>query len=188
MQKIQLVRPPETVASGRFLELQNLYFRAKDGEVHLWESVARVRSHGAVLILAKLIPSGRILLVRQFRPPAGGQVWEFPAGLLEPGESPETTAVRELKEETGYRGRVVGCTGPVFSSPGLSSETLYIARMEVEEECQEEPVPEFDGTELIETVAVMPSEIAAFLEEAERRGDSVDAKVKIFHLAGGYFS
>ena len=188
MQKIQLVRPPETVASGRFLELQNLYFRAKDGKVHLWESVARVHSCGAVLILAKLIPSGRILLVRQFRPPAGGQVWEFPAGLLEPGETPDVTAVRELKEETGYRGRVVSCTGPAFSSPGLSSESLYIACMEVEEKGQEDPVPEFDGTELIDTVPVAPSELAAFLEKAERNGEAVDAKVKIFLLAGGYFS
>jgi len=188
MEKIELVRPPETVASGRFLALQNLYYRAKDGEVHLWESVARVRSGGAVLILAKLVPSGRILLIRQFRPPVGGLVWEFPAGLLEPGESPEVTAVRELREETGYRGRVVSCTSPVFSSPGLSSESLFIARMEIEEAGQENPVPEFDGTELIETEAVAPSDFASFLEQAERRGDAVDAKVKIFLLAGGYFS
>ena len=188
MDKIQLVRPPETVASGKFLELQNLYYRAKDGNVHLWESVARVRSGGAVLILAKLIPSGRILLIRQFRPPAGGLVWEFPAGLLEPGESPETAAVRELKEETGYRGRVVSCTGPAFSSPGLSSESLFVACMEIEEKGQENPIPEFDGTELIDTVPVAPSELAAFLEKAERNGEAVDAKVKIFLLAGGYFS
>ena len=188
MEKIELVRQPETVASGRFLELQNLYYRAKDGKVHLWESVARVRSGGAVLILAKLIPSGRILLVRQFRPPAAGLVWEFPAGLLEPGESPEVTAVRELKEETGYRGRVVSCTGPAFSSPGLSSESLYIVCMEVEEAGQEDPVPEFDGMELIETAAVAPSELASFLEQAERQGDAVDAKVKIFLLSGRFFS
>jgi len=47
------------------------------------------------------------LLQKQFRPPVGKVVIEIPAGLVDAGESGDETAVRELKEETGYVGRVV---------------------------------------------------------------------------------
>src|SRR5713226_3529847 len=47
----------------------------------------------------------RILLVRQYRLPAKANLWELPAGRLDPGENPLRAAKRELVEETGYHGR-----------------------------------------------------------------------------------
>lgn len=53
-------------------------------------------------------PTGpEILLEKQFRPPIDKVCIEFPAGLVDPGETPEESAVRELLEETGYVGEVV---------------------------------------------------------------------------------
>lgn len=43
----------------------------------------------------------KVVLIRQFRYPLGGYVYELPAGLVDPGEDYHTAAVRELKEETG---------------------------------------------------------------------------------------
>ena len=43
----------------------------------------------------------KVVLIRQYRYPLGGYVYEFPAGLVDPGEDYQTAAVRELKEETG---------------------------------------------------------------------------------------
>jgi ADP-ribose pyrophosphatase len=45
----------------------------------------------------------RVILTRQYRHPVGRIIYDLPAGHIEPGESPETAAARELEEETGYR-------------------------------------------------------------------------------------
>ncbi len=172
----------KNLAQGKFLALDVLSYQTSDGKTHFWESVSRVKSSGAVLMVAKLVPSGRIIVIRQFRPPAGTYVWEFPAGLVEEMEDPAVTAVRELYEETGYRGKVTTCSSPVFSSPGLTSETVRIVTMEVEEIGQESPEPHFDGAEEIETILVTPSELLSLLKQAEAKGDVVDSKLYMYAM------
>jgi ADP-ribose pyrophosphatase YjhB (NUDIX family) len=49
-----------------------------------------------------LTPRGELLMVRQFRPTVGAFTLELPAGHVEPGETPEAAARKELSEETGY--------------------------------------------------------------------------------------
>jgi ADP-ribose pyrophosphatase len=81
----------------------------------------------AIQIIAVLNkPTGpELLLEKQFRPPAGKVVIEFPAGLVDEGEMPETAAVRELREETGYVGEIIadrGGTRPVLWSCEFASD------------------------------------------------------------------
>jgi 8-oxo-dGTP pyrophosphatase MutT (NUDIX family) len=73
--------------------LEDITFTDDNGNSMVWESVMRVHKGGAVVVIAALQQSGQFLLVRQFRPPAGGYVIEFPAGLVDDGETPETAAV-----------------------------------------------------------------------------------------------
>ena len=68
---------------------------------------------------------GEILLVRQFRPAAGGYTLEFPAGTVEPGESPSQAAERELLEETGYTCTVVEETGCLRPDTGRLGNRLW---------------------------------------------------------------
>jgi ADP-ribose pyrophosphatase len=71
----------------------------------------------------------RILLVRQYRLPAGRYLWELPAGSVDPGEKPLQTAKRELKEETGYHAKKWEKLISFFPSPGFLTEkmTIYLA-------------------------------------------------------------
>lgn len=130
-----------------------------------------------------LRPQNKLILIRQFRPPTGGWTYEFPAGLINPGETPEETAVRELREETGYVGEIASVSPPVYTSPGLSSEYIHIVRMNVESAAQGELKTQFDDSEQIETFLVGRDELEEFLRKAKEDGDSVDAKIYMWLYA-----
>lgn len=98
-----------------------------------WEYVARANSRAAAFVLA-ITDDDELLLVEQFRIPLQRRTIELPAGLIgdEAGfsdESAEHSALRELEEETGYRGRRAETLliGPVAA--GLTSELLYLIRI-----------------------------------------------------------
>ena len=80
---------------------------------------------GSVVVLAHL-PDGRLLLVRQFRYPAGEALWELVAGGIEPGENQVEAARRELLEETGYLARAVTPLFDFFPSPGILTERMFL--------------------------------------------------------------
>ncbi len=61
----------------------------------------RINSHDGIIILATTT-GGEIILVNQFRPALNQHTLEFPSGAIDPGESAEKSAARELREETGY--------------------------------------------------------------------------------------
>ena len=74
----------------------------------------------------------KIILVSQFRPPTGRYTIEFPAGLVDPSETPSQTAIRELKEETGYSGVVSSASPTLTVSPGILGETMQYIKVEVD--------------------------------------------------------
>jgi ADP-ribose pyrophosphatase len=86
--------------SGRLVRLDLLQVRGVGDRIHDREVV---RHPGAVAIVPLL--DGKVLLVRQYRAPIDKEIWELPAGTIEPGEEPLECAKRELEEETGYRAR-----------------------------------------------------------------------------------
>lgn len=89
-----------------------------------------VRHPGAVAVVA-LNDDDDVLLLRQYRHPAGAELWEPPAGLLDvPGEDPLRAAQRELMEEADMVAESWWVLVDYLSSPGGSDETLrvYLAR------------------------------------------------------------
>jgi len=115
---------------------------------------------GAVAIIAQPVP-GRLLLVRQFRYPIRRWTLEIPAGTRVPGESPEVTAHRELREEAGQTCMRLHELMRLFPAVGVSDEELIIYRAHGLAPCPAAPeLGELVSPELIE-VSDLSSHIAA---------------------------
>ncbi|MDD9857949.1 MAG: NUDIX hydrolase [Gammaproteobacteria bacterium] len=84
-----------------------------------------VRHPGGAVVAAR-DDRDRVALIRQFRHAAGGWIWEFPAGLAEPGEAPLEAARRELREETGCRASTWESLGSTLTTPGFCTERLHL--------------------------------------------------------------
>lgn len=84
-----------------------------------------VEHPGAVAVVA-VTSENQVLMVKQYRKACEEELWEIPAGKLDPGESPEDAAVRELEEETGYRAGSLEKLTSVYTSPGFANEMIHI--------------------------------------------------------------
>jgi ADP-ribose pyrophosphatase len=86
--------------------------------------------HPGAVAVVPVHGNGDVVLLRQFRVAAGGEIWEIPAGTREPGEAPARTARRELAEETGLRAARWTKLGEFFTAPGFCTEriSVYLAR------------------------------------------------------------
>lgn len=84
-----------------------------------------VRHPGSAVIMA-VDERERILLVKQFRLPAKRELWELPAGRIDPGETPLRAAKRELREETGYSAKKWIKMVTFWASPGYVDEKMNL--------------------------------------------------------------
>lgn len=83
--------------------------------------------HPGAVGIVTLDDDERVTLILQYRHPVAGSLWEIPAGLLdEPEESPLSTAQRELVEEVGLTASTWHTVIDLYSSPGMSSETIRV--------------------------------------------------------------
>ena len=112
----------ERLYTGRIVNLDLDTVRFPDDSVGKLEMV---RHPGASAVVPLLDdpgePDPRVLLIRQFRHAADDFIWEVPAGRLDPGESPEACARRELEEETGMRARAIERLTTIYTTPGFTA-------------------------------------------------------------------
>jgi ADP-ribose pyrophosphatase len=123
-----------------------------------------VRHAGSVAVLA-LQDDGRIVLVRQYRYPVDDFVWELPAGRLDPGETPEAAAQRELREEIGHRAREMTRLAFFYTTPGFCDEAMHVFRATGLEPA---PAPG-DEDERIEVRAFTLAELSSMIDGGEIR-------------------
>lgn len=152
------------VYAGKVVNLRVDTVQLADGTC----SETEVVEHTEVVHLVAIDDDNRIILVRQFRAPAGVSLLETPAGGIKNCESPEQAAQRELREETGYRATTLERFLSVYSSPGFCTELnhLFLARG-----LTYDPL-EPDADERIEVVRVSLEEALEFI----RSGEIGDAK------------
>ncbi|MCD7895440.1 MAG: NUDIX hydrolase [Planctomycetaceae bacterium] len=176
-----------TVHTGKFIVTKLLTWRDANGVSRQWEAAVRRRDFGAVLVIPRLIRSDRYINIRQFRPPADCYVYEFPAGLVDAGETPDQAAARELREETGYAATSLRLFPRAYTTPGLSNENVTMVLADIDEDAPENrhPTTEFDPSENIETVLVPRADLVAFYTRESDAGQAFDAKLAAYILALG---
>jgi ADP-ribose pyrophosphatase len=117
----------ERIYSGRVLNLDADTVKFPDGSTGQLEMI---RHPGASAVLPFLDdpagPDPRVVLIRQFRHAAGDFIYEIPAGRLDPGESPQACAARELEEETGYTANRFDHWTTIFTTPGFTDERIHL--------------------------------------------------------------
>jgi ADP-ribose pyrophosphatase len=155
------------------------------GKRRRWTYIERREGRRAAVIVAVTEGSGSLVLIEQYRVPFEAEILEFPAGLIDPGETPGETARRELAEETGYEGKVLLVGPGVSTTPGLSTEIVHMVYMEVGE--SPAAPPRHESAERIRVLAVRPQEFGSLLARCEEQHLIVDAKVYTYlreHLRG----
>ncbi len=126
MDKIEKQLSHELVFDGTLLHVYKDKVLCPNGN----ESTREYIMHqGASAVLA-FLPDGKIIMEKQFRYPFHKEVYEVPAGKLDPNESNEICAIRELEEETGWHANTIEYYGAVYPSIAYTDEAihLYVAK------------------------------------------------------------
>lgn len=132
------------VYDGKVVNLRVDTLRGAQGEPHDVEVVEHAQ---AVVVIVRPRPA-EMLLVKQYRHPLARDNWEVVAGAMNAGESPEEAALRELREETGYRAHRVERLWSAFSAPGFCDELLHFCAVDGYDVGDPEPDEGEDDMEL----------------------------------------
>ncbi|KAF2028185.1 hypothetical protein EK21DRAFT_114101 [Setomelanomma holmii] len=180
---------------AKWVTLVETTYTDPEGIKRTWESAERltrpkgcdIDGVGVAAILqdpAKPNDEPRILLQKQYRPPINQTVIEVPAGLVDPDETAEMCAIRELKEETGYVGELVkdksfDVSPVMFNDPGFCNTNLRMVHVTVDLSRPENqnPKPQLEENEFIETFSVPLKKLWDICRNFEKEGYAIDARV-----------
>jgi ADP-ribose pyrophosphatase len=176
----------------KWLNLFEVNYVTKNGEDRSWKIASRqkqpkcVSGHydrpDAVVIVPFHTAKNKMVIIREYRVPLNDYEYGFPAGLVDAGESVAQATRRELMEETGLTvSRLLKSSPPLYSSAGMSDESVAMVYVE----CEGEPSSS-TGTESerIEVLFVSPAEASALLGDATLKFD-VKTWLEISRFAAG---
>ncbi|KAI9017505.1 NUDIX hydrolase domain-like protein [Gaertneriomyces semiglobifer] len=187
----QELRPLE---SPKWLGLFEAKFQDEKGTTRSWEVCNRIHKQeqlsrsndvDAVDIIA-ILPSRRILLVLQYRPPVQSWTLEFPSGLIDPNESPATAALRELKEETGLTGVVSRISSPITYEPGITGSCSRMVWVDVQNhDGWEENVHKEEDEWSLRPVLLELTRLADVLEDLVAQCSNLKIDSRLYSFAAG---
>ncbi|WP_418792459.1 NUDIX domain-containing protein [Phosphitispora sp. TUW77] len=112
----------KTIYEGKILNLRVDTVTLPNGKPAKREVVV----HQGAVAVAAVNENDEIILIKQFRYPAGKILWELPAGKIDSGEIPQECAIRELAEETGMGAREWQHMATFYTTPGFSDEIMHV--------------------------------------------------------------
>jgi ADP-ribose pyrophosphatase len=164
--------PRRLIFRGTKIDLALQTVRLADGNLAEKEVIV----HRGAVALLPMVAEEHVCLVKNQRSAIGKTLLEVPAGTIEPGESPEQTAARELQEETGYRAAKIRRVREWYVSPGVMTERMYLFLCEN----LESGPPRLELDERLETVIVPFPEALAMIDD----GRIEDAKTILALIFG----
>jgi len=167
--KLDDLPPADVMWAGKYVRV------LKRGK---WEYASRANDINAVVILAEY--EGKVILIDQPRVAPDCRCIELPAGLVgdtDPDATPESTAIKELEEETGFTADRVERLGEFFASPGMLAESFTLVRAHGVRKIGEGGG---DENEDINVHLVSREDIPNFVEQKRAEGFGVDVKLLIF--------
>ena len=115
------------ISSNRFLSYVEEDLPDRHGKPYTYY---QVESKWDAVIAVPILPDGRLVVERIYRHPYRHWFTEFPAGGIDPCESPVQAAIRELQEETGYRAGSARLLGTQEALPGVLRLTVHVVLCE----------------------------------------------------------
>lgn len=158
---------PELKYHGRVFDIYEHDVHLPNGRI----SRQSLLDHKPTIAAVPILPDGKIILLRQYRPAVSGYLIEIPAGNMDEGESPEQCAMRELAEETGYTSRNLEKIYEGYLVPGYGNEYMYFY---LAPDLYPSELPG-DADEVIERFSVTLEEALAMME----RGEIKDSKTAL---------
>lgn len=179
-------------SEAKWVTLKKINYTDVKGRHRVWEATSRktqskagvdVAAMGTIILHPSRPPS--TILVLQYRPPVDATTIEWPAGLINADERPQDAGLRELREETGYTGRVLDVSPVLAFDPGMTSTNLQLVMVEVKlTEDDAEPEQHLDDGEYIKRVVVPLDELYDRLLEYSKQPKTI-ISAKLFHWAAG---
>ena len=174
------IKNSRKLTAEKWLNLFDVSYIDKTGDEKSWQMASRQNEPkcltgsyhrpDAVVIVPFHTVRKKMVITREYRVPLDDYEYGFPAGLVDNGESVEQAAQRELMEETGLSvRRFVKVSPPIYSSAGMTDESVTLVYVE----CEGEPSNRANtNSELIEILFISPDEALDLLNDATLKFDA----------------
>lgn len=148
-----------TVYRGKVFDVFQDQIQLPDGEQHQIDLI----QHNPAVTMLPIDAQGQIWFVRQYRHPAKRYLLELPAGVMDPNEVPEASALRELREEIGMGAKHLERLAGFYLAPGYSTEYMHVF---LATDLYPSPLPG-DPDERIEIVKIPVEAVFKLIENEE---------------------